>query len=173
MRYKLWNLSNARFRQWLFEDKQGADRIFPSWLNFVHLIPVSVPVSSSSFSDKADVRTNHQYRREAEMCGNGIRCFAKYVYDHKIIDKKNLPLKHWPVLWRRLSLGQQSQHKLHQHGQTVHELFSNSMEAEGRSSTNLEVDGRPIVTCSWVYPYDDLCQDVDAVPFTSGSGGNP
>ena len=24
---------------------------------------------------------------EAEMCGNGIRCFSKYVYDNKIIDK--------------------------------------------------------------------------------------
>ena len=25
---------------------------------------------------------------EAEMCGNGIRCFAKYVYDYKLTDKK-------------------------------------------------------------------------------------
>ena len=24
---------------------------------------------------------------EPEMCGNGIRCFAKYVYDEKIIEK--------------------------------------------------------------------------------------
>lgn len=24
----------------------------------------------------------------AQMCGNGIRCFAKYVYDRKIVDKK-------------------------------------------------------------------------------------
>lgn len=24
----------------------------------------------------------------APMCGNGIRCFAKYVYDHKIVDDK-------------------------------------------------------------------------------------
>jgi diaminopimelate epimerase len=24
---------------------------------------------------------------EAEMCGNGIRCFAKYVYENKILDK--------------------------------------------------------------------------------------
>jgi len=41
---------------------------------------------------------------ESEMCGNGIRCFAKYVYDHKLTDKdiinietgagiKNLELK--------------------------------------------------------------------------------
>lgn len=25
---------------------------------------------------------------EGEMCGNGIRCFAKYVYDHHLTDKK-------------------------------------------------------------------------------------
>ena len=24
---------------------------------------------------------------ESEMCGNGMRCFAKYVYDRKLIDK--------------------------------------------------------------------------------------
>ena len=30
---------------------------------------------------------------EAEMCGNGIRCFAKYVYDNKIIDKQNISIE--------------------------------------------------------------------------------
>jgi diaminopimelate epimerase len=29
---------------------------------------------------------------EGEMCGNGIRCFAKYVYDHKLISKKQLKI---------------------------------------------------------------------------------
>ena len=24
----------------------------------------------------------------AQMCGNGMRCFAKYVYDNKLVDKK-------------------------------------------------------------------------------------
>ncbi len=27
---------------------------------------------------------------EAEMCGNGIRCFAKYVYDHQIVPETNI-----------------------------------------------------------------------------------
>lgn len=27
---------------------------------------------------------------EAEMCGNGIRCVAKYVYDHKLTDKTEI-----------------------------------------------------------------------------------
>ncbi len=30
---------------------------------------------------------------EAEMCGNGIRCFAKYVYDHRMTDKKELNIE--------------------------------------------------------------------------------
>lgn len=29
----------------------------------------------------------------AQMCGNGMRCFAKYVYDKKIIDKKVFSVK--------------------------------------------------------------------------------
>ncbi len=30
---------------------------------------------------------------EAEMCGNGIRCVAKYVYDHKLTDKKGISVE--------------------------------------------------------------------------------
>src|ERR1700730_9898093 len=30
---------------------------------------------------------------EAEMCGNGLRCVAKYVYDHGIAAKKQLRLE--------------------------------------------------------------------------------
>lgn len=30
---------------------------------------------------------------EAEMCGNGLRCVAKYVYDHGICQKQNLNLE--------------------------------------------------------------------------------
>ena len=29
----------------------------------------------------------------AQMCGNGIRCFAKYVYDKKYVDKKEFDVK--------------------------------------------------------------------------------
>lgn len=28
----------------------------------------------------------------SEMCGNGMRCVAKYVYDHRLTDKKNLTI---------------------------------------------------------------------------------
>ncbi len=30
---------------------------------------------------------------EAEMCGNGIRCFAKYVYDHGLTDSKKISVE--------------------------------------------------------------------------------
>lgn len=30
---------------------------------------------------------------EAEMCGNGIRCFAKYVYDEKIVKKQKFDIE--------------------------------------------------------------------------------
>lgn len=29
----------------------------------------------------------------AQMCGNGMRCFAKYVYDKKLVNKKNFSVK--------------------------------------------------------------------------------
>lgn len=30
---------------------------------------------------------------ESEMCGNGIRCFAKYIYDHKLLDKTEIDIE--------------------------------------------------------------------------------
>jgi diaminopimelate epimerase len=30
---------------------------------------------------------------ESEMCGNGIRCVAKYVYDHKLAEKRTLAIE--------------------------------------------------------------------------------
>src|SRR5216117_1780473 len=30
---------------------------------------------------------------QVEMCGNGIRCFAKYVYDHGITQKRELEVE--------------------------------------------------------------------------------
>ena len=30
---------------------------------------------------------------EAEMCGNGVRCVAKYVYDHGIAQKPTLKIE--------------------------------------------------------------------------------
>jgi diaminopimelate epimerase len=46
-------------------------------------------------SDKADFRMRiyNADGSEAEMCGNGIRCVAKYVYDHKLTDKTELSVE--------------------------------------------------------------------------------
>jgi diaminopimelate epimerase len=43
-------------------------------------------------SDKADVRMRmfNSDGSESEMCGNGIRCVAKYAYDHGIVNKKEI-----------------------------------------------------------------------------------
>jgi diaminopimelate epimerase len=43
-------------------------------------------------SDAADVRMRmfNSDGSESEMCGNGIRCVAKYAYDHGIVAKKEI-----------------------------------------------------------------------------------
>lgn len=46
-------------------------------------------------SEKADARMRifNPDGSEAEMCGNGIRCFAKYLYNHGLIRKKELEIE--------------------------------------------------------------------------------
>ena len=46
-------------------------------------------------SEKADARMRmfNADGSEAEMCGNGLRCVAKYVYDHGIAKKEQLDLE--------------------------------------------------------------------------------
>jgi diaminopimelate epimerase len=46
-------------------------------------------------SDKADARMRmfNVDGSEAEMCGNGLRCVAKYVYDHDIARKSRLTIE--------------------------------------------------------------------------------
>ena len=46
-------------------------------------------------SDKADARMRmfNADGSESEMCGNGIRCVAKYVYDHEIARKPELAIE--------------------------------------------------------------------------------
>jgi diaminopimelate epimerase len=43
-------------------------------------------------SDQADVKMRmfNSDGSESEMCGNGIRCVAKYAFDHGIVDKKEI-----------------------------------------------------------------------------------
>lgn len=46
-------------------------------------------------SDKADIRMRiiNSDGSEANMCGNGIRCFAKYVYDNSIVTKEKFDVE--------------------------------------------------------------------------------
>lgn len=46
-------------------------------------------------SEKADARMRmfNADGSEAEMCGNGVRCVAKYVYDHALVRKPSLTLE--------------------------------------------------------------------------------
>lgn len=46
-------------------------------------------------SDKSDVRFRifNSDGSEAEMCGNGIRCLAKYVYDNDIVKKQTMQIE--------------------------------------------------------------------------------
>ncbi len=45
-------------------------------------------------SDKADVRMRifNNDSSEAEMCGNGIRCFSKFIYEEGIVKKEELKI---------------------------------------------------------------------------------
>ena len=46
-------------------------------------------------SRKADfkMRIFNKDGKEAEMCGNGIRCFAKYIYDNKMTIKNKITIE--------------------------------------------------------------------------------
>ncbi len=58
------------------------------------LPPSSTDESSDSLKLTSDAKPDFRMRMfnadgsEGEMCGNGIRCFAKYVYDKHLTDKK-------------------------------------------------------------------------------------
>ena len=41
----------------------------------------------------ARMRIFNADRSEAEMCGNGIRCFAKYLIGHGLVDQKIIPIE--------------------------------------------------------------------------------
>lgn len=85
-----------------FEDKQGADKDFSQLA--IKLCAPHTGVGADGIivivpSDKADVRMRiiNADGSEAEMCGNGIRCFANTSMTIRSLIKKNLPSKPWPV----------------------------------------------------------------------------
>ena len=80
------------------EDKEGATKDFSNMA--VSMCAPHTGIGADGLivivpSDKADVRMRiiNADGSEAEMCGNGIRCFAKYVYDYGIINKKEFTVE--------------------------------------------------------------------------------
>ena len=53
------------------------------------LVLICPPVSSGA---DARMRMFNADGSEAEMCGNAIRCVAKFLYDHKIVRKESLTI---------------------------------------------------------------------------------
>lgn len=76
---------------------------------------------------------------QVEMCGNGIRCFAKYVYDHGLTKKKELEVETLAGIVRPRLVGNQIEVDM---GEPVLEGRKIPVEADGRITDHpLEVDG--------------------------------
>ena len=60
---------------------------------------IIVILPASTVSNTSEVKADFRMRMfnadgsEGEMCGNGIRCFAKYVYDHRLTDKRVIDIE--------------------------------------------------------------------------------
>jgi len=83
---------------------------------------------------------------EVEMCGNGIRCFAKYVYDHGITKKRDLEIETLAGIIRPRIVGEMVEVDM---GEPILEGRKIPVGAEGRIiNYPLTVDGATYeVTC--------------------------
>ncbi|MBP5324067.1 MAG: diaminopimelate epimerase [Pseudobutyrivibrio sp.] len=79
----------------LFEEKVNDPAAVSIKISDRHFGIGSDGLITISPSDKADFRMRiyNADGSEAEMCGNGIRCVAKYVYDHKLTDKTEISVE--------------------------------------------------------------------------------
>lgn len=105
-------------------------------------------------SERADARMQmfNADGSEAEMCGNGIRCVARYVYDHGIARKEEmtietgagvlllqLPVRNGTVEQVRVNMGRPVFH---------HELIPTTLVGDPPVRAPLDVEGRTLeVTC--------------------------
>jgi len=88
---------------------------------------------------------------EAEMCGNGIRCFAKYCYENKIVKKKEQSVETLAgikTVWLTISKGEAKEAKVDM-GSPILERGSIPMLGRGTCiNEDLAVDGGKFkVTC--------------------------
>ncbi len=56
------------------------------------ILPCDIDSNSNSKDVDFRMRMFNADGSEGEMCGNGIRCFAKYVYDHKLTSKNTVKI---------------------------------------------------------------------------------
>ena len=76
----------------------------------------------------------------SEMCGNGIRCVAKYVYDNEIVDKTDITISSMGAV-KRITIKAEDAHPNPITG-IVH-----SKRSDGKAAAMLTVDmGEPILT---------------------------
>ena len=110
--------------------------------------------------DKSDVsdfkmRIFNSDGSEAEMCGNGIRCFAKYVYERKMINKNEFDIE------------------------TLAGIKKVKLEIEGETVINIQVDmGKPIfelnkIPVIYVDENNQGVIDIDGFKVYPISMGNP
>jgi len=77
---------------------------------------------------------------QVEMCGNGIRCFAKYVYDHGLTKKKELNVETLAGIIRPRLVGDQVEVDM---GEPILEGRKIPVNADGKIiNYPLEVDGK-------------------------------
>jgi diaminopimelate epimerase len=111
-------------------------------------------------SERADARMRmfNADGSEAEMCGNGLRCVAKYVYDHGIARKERLTIE------------------------TGRGILTVDLEVKGGKARRVRVDmGEPILEAAKIPttlpanpPTDaELVVEGEAFAFTCVSMGNP
>ena len=86
-------------------------------------------------SKKADfkMRIFNADGSEAEMCGNGVRCFAKYVYDNKLTSKKNLEIETLAGIIKTEIIGMDSKNSY---------IVKVDMGIAKTKEMNLEIDGK-------------------------------
>jgi diaminopimelate epimerase len=99
---------------------------------------------------------------QVEMCGNGIRCFAKYVYEHGLTEKKELAVETLAGIIRPRIAGNLIEVDM---GEPILEGRKIPVNADGQTvSRPLEVDGKTYtITCvSMGNPHCVVyCEDVD------------
>ncbi len=99
-------------------------------------------------SDKADCRME-MYNADGsrgEMCGNGIRCVAKYAYDHGLVSKEIITVETdggIKTLWLYVEKGKVKQVKVNM-GPPKLSPNEIPIKAEGHPPFTLEVQGRKV-----------------------------